>query len=80
MPSYIRLGLEIAKSFIKLFLKILSTLFSAGVDDMTISLGNHFGLGVSGITLHCLDISAGKNQFICDTAVAQAVKGYFREL
>ena len=44
---------------------------------MSISFGNHFGLGVSGITLHCLDISAGQNQFICDTAVTQAVKGYF---
>ena len=44
---------------------------------MTIPLGNHFCLGVSGIALHCLDISAGQNQLVCDTAVAQAVKGYF---
>lgn len=44
---------------------------------MTIPLGNHFCLGVSGIALHCLDISAGQNQFVCDAAVAQAVKGHF---
>ena len=36
---------------------------------MTIPLGNHFCLGVSGIALHCLDISAGQNQFVCDAAV-----------
>ena len=36
---------------------------------MTIPLGNHFCLGVSGIALHCLDISAGQNQLVCDTAV-----------
>lgn len=44
---------------------------------MSIPFGNHFGLGVSGIALHCFDISASQNQFICDAAVTQAVKGYF---
>ena len=36
---------------------------------MSIPFGNHFGLGVSGIALHCFDISASQNQFICDAAV-----------
>lgn len=44
---------------------------------MSIPFGNHFRLGVSRITLHCLDISASQNQFICDAAMMQAVKGYF---
>lgn len=44
---------------------------------MSVPFGNHFGLGVPGIALHCLDISAGQNQLISDTAVTQAVKGYF---
>ena len=36
---------------------------------MSISFSNHFGLSVSGITLHCLNISAGQNQLVCDAAV-----------
>ena len=39
---------------------------------MSIPFGNHFSLGVSGITLYCLDISAGQNQFICDATVANS--------
>lgn len=46
---------------------------------MSVPFGNHFGLGVSGISLHRLDISAGQNQLICDADVAQAVEGYFRK-
>ena len=41
---------------------------------MSIPFSNHFGLGVSGITLHCLDISASQNQFICDAAVTKLVE------
>ena len=44
---------------------------------MSIPFGNHFSLGVSGITLYCLDVSADQNQFICDAAMTQTVKGYF---
>lgn len=46
---------------------------------MSIPFGNHFGLGVSGITLYCLDVSASQNQLICDAAVTQAMKDYFRK-
>ncbi len=65
--------------FIKFFLKVLSTLLPTGINDMTISLGNHFRLCMTGVTLYGLDVATGQHQFVTDAAMSQTMKGHYRK-
>ena len=46
-------------ALIEFFLRILSALFTAGVDDMTITFHNHLSLSMTRVTLHCLNVATG---------------------
>ena len=44
------------------------------IKDVGISLGNHRCLGVSGISLYRLDITAAQLQFVCSAGMAKTMK------
>lgn len=53
-------------ALIEFFLKVLSALLAAGIDDVTIPLCNHLCLSMTGITLYSLDVAASPDQLIAD--------------
>ena len=46
-------------TLIEFFLKVLGALFPTGINDMTISLGNHLRLCMAGVALYGLDVATG---------------------
>ena len=46
-------------TLIEFFLKILSALLTASIDNVTIPLCNHLCLRMTGIALYSLDVAAG---------------------
>ena len=50
----------ILQTLVEIFFKILCTLFTARINNMTITFCDHLRLCVTRITLNCFDVSTSK--------------------
>ena len=66
-------------TLIEFFLKILSALLTASIDDVTIPLRDHLSLRMTGITLYCFDVTTSQHQLVTDAAMPQTMKGHYRK-
>ena len=65
---------------IEVFFKKPCVVPAVFIKDVRVNLCNHGGLGVSGVTLDRLYISAVQLQFVGDAGMTQAVENDFRKI